>query len=268
MSLRLDVALVPAEAGQWRDAVSVVVDALRASTTIVTILDRGARAVVPLEDADEARRVAAELGAVLAGEIDGLKPPGYDFDNSPVELAAADLAGRVVVLRTSNGTSVIRRLASSGRVLVGCLPNGTAVAEAALGLAGDGGRVGITCAGRDGAFVLDDALVAGVLVDIIERLATSRGVPVILGDGADAARRLAGDQSGLEAGVRASASGRRVLELGLEADLARCLERDVSQLVPMLVNGASPRIERLVIDRPAEVARLATSTSGSVAVEP
>jgi phosphosulfolactate phosphohydrolase-like enzyme len=92
-------------------------------------------------------------------------------------------------------------------------------------------------------------------------------VPVILGDGADAARRLAGDQSGLMAGVRASASGRRVLELGLEADLARCLERDVSRLVPVLVDGASPRLERLVVDRPAEVARSAT-TSGSIAVEP
>jgi 2-phosphosulfolactate phosphatase len=135
-------------------------------------------------------------------------------------------------------------------VLVGCLPNATAVSAAALALARDDGLIGIVCAGRTGRFVLDDALVAGVLVGTVERLAAALGQPVVLGDGALAARRLAPDGIDLAAGVRASASGRRLLELGLEADLDRCLRRDVSHLVPVLVDDASPRLEPLVLDRP------------------
>lgn len=264
MTIRIEVALVPAEAGVWRDAVAVVVDALRASTTIVTGLDRGARAIVPVAGVDEARRLAVELGAVLAGEIDALRPPGFDLGNSPDEFAAADLAGRVVVLRTSNGTSVLARLRRARRVLVGCLPNATAVAAAALELAGSDGSIGIVCAGRKGRFVLDDALVSGILVGIVERLARASGETVVLGDGAHAARRLAPDGTDLEAGVRASASGRRLIELGLMGDLDRCLRRDVSQLVPVLVTDASPRLEPLALDRPVDRVRAAGAEPGLV----
>jgi 2-phosphosulfolactate phosphatase len=245
MAVRLDVALVPAEADTWRDGVCIVVDALRASATVVAMLDAGATGVLPVADTEEARRLAAELGAILAGEVDGLRPRGFDLDNSPREVAAADLRGRTVVLRTSNGTAVLRRLRHARRVLVGSLPNATAVARAALGLAREDGRIAIVCAGREAAFVLDDALVAGVLAGVIERLAAADGVPVVLGDGALAARRIAGDERDLAAGVLASASGHRVIELGLEDDLDRCLRRDVSHSVPVLVDGTSPRLEPL-----------------------
>lgn len=264
MTIRIDVALVPGEAGAWRDAIAVVVDAVRASTTIVTALDRGARAVVPVAGVDDARRIAAELGAVLAGEIDALRPPGFDLGNSPDEVATADLAGRVMVLRTSNGTAVLARLRRARTVLVGCLPNATAVSAAAVGLARGGGLIGIVCAGRQGRFVLDDALVAGLLVATVERLATAIGEPVVLGDGALAARSLAPDGVDIEAGVRASASGRRLLELGLIGDLERCLARDVSHCVPVLVNDASPRLEPLVLGRPSDRAREARSDDGLV----
>jgi 2-phosphosulfolactate phosphatase len=267
MPIRVDVALVPREIGRWRDAVAIVVDALRASTTIVTALDHGARAVIPIAGVDEARRVAAELGAVLAGEVDGIRPPGFDLDNSPTELAAANLSGRVVVLRTSNGTNVLARLRGARRVLVGSLPNASAVCAAAVELARDDGLIGIVCAGRNGHFVLDDALVAGLLVRTVEGLAAAIGEPVVLADGALAARALAPDGVDIEAGVRASASGRRVIELDLLDDLDRCLRRDVSYCVPVLVDDASPRLEPLVLDGPADRASAGHGTSGLVAAD-
>jgi 2-phosphosulfolactate phosphatase len=261
MTIRVDVALVPREAGAWRDAVAVVVDALRASTTIVTALEHGARAVIPIAGVEEARRAAAELGALLAGEIDGIRPPGFELNNSPSELAATSLTGRVVVLRTSNGTNVLAGLRGARRVLIGSLPNATAVCTAAVKLARADGLIGIVCAGRNGRFVLDDALVAGVLVRTLERLAAAIGEPVVLADGALAARALAPDGVDIAAGVRASASGRRVIELGMLDDLDRCLRHDVSHLVPVLVDDASPRLEPLVLDRPAARAR-ARATRG------
>jgi 2-phosphosulfolactate phosphatase len=266
MAIRIDVALVPAEAGSWRDVI-VVVDACRASSTIVSALDAGARSVIPVAAVDDARRLAAELGAVLAGEIDALRPPGFDHGNSPDELAAADLSGRVVVLRTSNGTAVLGRLRRARHVLIGCLPNATAAAQAALALAHDHPSIGIVCAGRSGRFVLDDALAAGVLVGTIERLAAERGEPLILADGALAARRLAPDGADLDAGFRSSASGRRLLELGLERDLDRCLRRDVSRLVPALVDDAPPRLERLVVDRPPDRDRIRSDLAGLVTAD-
>lgn len=246
--LSLDVALVPGEARAWRETVCIVVDAVRASASIVTILDRGARAVVPVGAVGAARRLARDLGAVLAGELEALTPLGFDYGNSPAELARADLADRLVVLRTANGTAVLRRLGGVGTVIVGCLPNATACSRAALVLARQGsGRIGIVCAGRDGGFVLDDALVAGVLVSTIGTLADDDGVGVQPSDAARAVERMATSDAAIASGFRESASGRRLIELGLEDDLACCLRRDVSRSVPVLVASAPrPRLERLV----------------------
>ncbi len=147
--------------------VHVVLDELRASSTIVRLLDRGATAVIPAASLAEARRIARGLGsaAVLVGEHHVVRAPGFDFGNSPAEVARADLAGRTAVLSTRNGTAVLRSLPPDATILVGCLLNASAVARAALALArAQGADVGIVCAGRVGAFAIDDAIAAGAIV--------------------------------------------------------------------------------------------------------
>jgi 2-phosphosulfolactate phosphatase len=148
--MRIDVALVPAETRRWRRTVCVLLDELRASSTIVRILERGARAVIPAASLADARRLARAEGAVLAGEHRVVRASGFDLGNSPAEVLATDgLAGRTVVLSTRNGTAVLRALAPDDPILVGCLLNATAVARAALELAREQrADVGIVCVGR------------------------------------------------------------------------------------------------------------------------
>jgi 2-phosphosulfolactate phosphatase len=242
--LRVDVALVPAQARRWNGAVRIVVDELRASSTIVTALDRGATAVVPAANVAEARRFAAPNGDLLAGERNIVTPPRFDFGNSPVEIGRADLVGRTLVLSTRNGTAVLRSLRGDGVTLIGCLLNATACADAALAIArASGVAIGIVCAGRFGGFTIDDALTAGCLA---ERLLAAADGHVELTDAAAAALQLWQTTPDLAAAFDASTSGRLLAGLHLAHDTEACLAIDSSTIVPVLVPGVPTRIERLI----------------------
>ena len=149
--MRIDVALVPAEAKRWSGAVCVVVDELRASSMIVRLLEGGVNAVVPAASLAEARRLARRLGpaTLLAGERRVVRAPGFDLGNSPAEAMAAEVSGRTAVLSTRNGTGVLRGLPAGTPAFIGCLLNATAVARAAFAQArATGADLGIVCAGR------------------------------------------------------------------------------------------------------------------------
>jgi len=264
--MRIDVALVPAEARRWTNTVSILLDELRASSTIVRILERGAAAVVPAASLAEARRIARADGSLLAGEHRVVRAPGFDYGNSPAEVAAADLAGRVVVLSTRNGTAVLRALPADAPILVGCLLNATAVARAALAIARErNGDVGIVCAGRRGAFALDDAVAAGA---ILERLLAAAGLddadlPTVDGhsdpraprqeaaaaaaltDAARAALQLWRSTPDVEASFRSSWSGHLLAGVDLLADIEASLPVDATSIVPVVRPGMPPRIVSL-----------------------
>lgn len=263
--MRIDVALVPSEAKRWTNTVCIVLDELRASSTIVTALEGGATAVVPASSLADARRLAREIGpsAVLAGEHKVVRAPGFAYGNSPAEVAAGDVAGRTMVLSTRNGTAVLRSLPAGTPVLIGCLLNATAVARAALALAREtGADVGIVCAGRRGTFAVDDAIAAGA---ILERLFAAAGVDdrdlptadgrvspratrepaeaIVVTDATLGALRLWRATPDLEEAFRASFSGHLLASVGLLEDIPASVRIDVSSIVPTLVEGSPARIE-------------------------
>ncbi len=244
--MRIDVALVPGEARRWTGRVCVIVDELRASSTVVTLLDHGCRAILPAASLAEARRLGRAHGALTAGERNVVRAPGFDLGNSPTEIARADLDGRTVALSTRNGTAVLRSLPADADVLVGCLLNAAACARAAIARArANGGSIGIVCAGRLGGFALDDALAAGCLVERLLENAGPADEPIELSDGALAARRIWQGDSDVVAALRETTSGRMVAWHGPEEDLAFCARVDASGVVPVLVRGVPPTIERL-----------------------
>src|SRR5207248_2499371 len=145
------------------------------------------------ETVDAARALAASLPtpALLCGELGGLPPSGFDYGNSPTEMAGLALEGRPVVLATSNGTRALAALALAPAVLVGCFLNAAAVAQRGLALARAlDADLTLVCSGdaSGSQFSLEDALAAGYLVDRV-RLQTGEGATV-LDDGARAAWRL------------------------------------------------------------------------------
>jgi 2-phosphosulfolactate phosphatase len=242
----LDVALVPDAVPAHSAAVLVVVDEIRASTTLTTLLDLGVPTVYIEGGLDAARRLGRATGSILVGERHALRPRGFDFDNSPTMLARADLHGRSVVLSTTNGTAILRRVRRSPHVLIGCLRNARACAEAAIDLARahDTG-IRIVCAGRERRFVLEDAVAAGVIATRIAEGAARLGVGVRPTDGATAARRLSTGHASMDDALEASDGGRTLHQIGQAADIAFCAAVDVTATVPVLRDGPTLRIERL-----------------------
>lgn len=213
-----------------RPQVCVVVDVLRASTSLVTLVERGAGPIYIAPSVEAVRgSVHRRRGALTAGEEEGVAPPGFDFGNSPVELSRAPVEGRAVVFVTTNGTAAIRAVQRLGPVLIGALRNGKAAAEEAWEAARVGTDVTIVCAGREGGFGIDDAYCAGYLASrLLEHGAFD------LTDGASAALQLHTAEPDALVLFTRSAAGQNVIRLGLGQDVAYCAARDMSTAVPRL----------------------------------
>ena len=230
--MRLDVALTPDafRPEAFRDSVVVVVDVLRASTTIVTALANGAARVIPCEETEEARRTAGSLPSeevLLCGERGSRRIPGFDLGNSPAEYTRDRVEGRTLVFTTTNGTRLLRRSAGCRQVCVGGFVNARAVVGMLSSREED---CAIACAGQEGRFSMEDAVCAGMIAE-----AWSLGADGALGDAARAAvllhRYYAED---LRKMAEASSHGRTLLGLGLDRDLELCTRTDVYDLVPVL----------------------------------
>jgi 2-phosphosulfolactate phosphatase len=216
--VRVRVAFTPAEA--LAAPVGVVVDVLRATSTISQALAAGYRRVLCCAEVDEARALAGD-GVVLGGERRAVRIPGFDFGNSPAEFAG-EPAGETLVLTTTNGTRLLLAAASRCReVLVGSLLNLSAVVEAARATGSD--EVGVMCAGVAGEFVLDDAYVAGRIAEELRGNAS---------DSCEAAVRLARTFATAEEALAASKSAANLRRAGLESDVAWCSRESVLDVVP------------------------------------
>ena len=163
--MRIDVAFTP---GEPEDAsVAIVIDVLRATTTIAYALAQGYQRVLACGEIDQARALAERVngGAVLAGERKCVKPEGFDLGNSPREFAG-DRLGDTLVITTTNGTrAIVTAAAHAETVAIGSLANLTSCAAAVARIARkQSGDVLIQCAGVKGGFTMDDAYTAGRFV--------------------------------------------------------------------------------------------------------
>lgn len=221
------------EPAELRGGLAVVIDLLRASTTIVHALAAGAARVVPCLEVDEARGYAAAHPGeplVLGGERGGVRIDGFDLDNSPLRYTAEAVSGRTVVFTTTNGTRALLRSREADRVLVGAFVNLNTV----LGLlVNDSRPVHLVCAGTRGRFSAEDFLCAGALAC---GLAAAAGVETWPDDATrlavDAYRAQAGNRGALRQALRGSQGGRDLLGLGQAADLDRSAEWDRFAVVP------------------------------------
>ena len=242
----IDVALVPQAARPADPAAFIVIDEIRASTTITTLLDIGCSDIYIEGVLAAARRRGSETGSILVGERHLRLPAGFDFNNSPTMLSRAGVQGRSVVLSTTNGTAILKMLRRSEHVLVCCLRNARACGEAAVRLAeARGVGIRVVCAGRLRRFVLEDAVAAGVIVTRIVEAAGARGIDTNLTDAARVAVRLRDSYPDALTALLDSDGGRVLREIGQEEDTPFCAEVDVTDTVPILRDGSPMRIERL-----------------------
>ena len=227
--MRVHVAFTPAEAASA--PTGIVVDVLRATSTIAQALSSGHERVLCCAEIEEAESLrASEGGGLLAGERKCVRIPGFDRGNSPSEFARGD--GETVILTTTNGTrALVAATQACERVYAGSLLNLDAVVAAARE---DGGDVAVFCAGVKGEFALDDAYVAGRIVELLGGDGT---------DAAEAAVRLKASFASPEEGLRASQSARNLVNAGLEDDIAWCARESLLDIVPRVVGAHGPAVE-------------------------
>lgn len=203
----------------------IVIDVIRATSTICQALASGYERVFCAAEIEEARALRDALGeGVLGGERKAVRIPGFDLGNSPREYL--EPAGTTLILSTTNGTrAVVAAAQRCERVLVASLLNLSAVVGAARAAGDD---VLVVCAGVQGTLALDDAFVAG---RIVAELGWERT------DAAEAAARLVSTWAGAEEAFRASKSGRNLLENApeLEPDIPFCARESVLDVAPRLV---------------------------------
>ncbi len=222
--MRLDAYLVPTALAPsaLAGSVAVVIDVLRASTTIVTALAAGARSVIPFAETEDVVRTARnfERGeVVLAGERHMHAIAGFDRGNSPREFVAEAVRGRTVLLTTTNGTRALLAAHDAAAVYVAGYVNASATLEPLLDAIDRGQPVAMVCAGRDGQFALEDAAFAGRLLDAVARACP--GLP--MNDAAFTARLLHERYGDDTARLFADAEhGRALADAGYGDDLLAC----------------------------------------------
>lgn len=220
--MRVDVAFTPDESGAA--PTGIVIDVIRATSTIAQALASGYERVFCAAEIEGARALRDELGGgLLGGERKAVRIPGFDLGNSPREYL--ERRDSTLVLSTTNGTrAVVSAAARCERVFLASLLNLAGVVDEVRS-AGDDAIV--VCAGVEGTLTLDDAYVAGRIVELLGWERT---------DASEAAARLAGTWSGAEEVFRMSRSGRNLLANApeLEADLEFCARESVLEVVPRL----------------------------------
>jgi 2-phosphosulfolactate phosphatase len=213
--VRIAVRLVPDDEPIPPRATVVVVDILRATTTLTVALAHGAKRVIAAASPEEAFTLKRRHSmALLCGEREGRKIPGFDLGNSPLEYGRAVVAGRTLIFASTNGSAAIRQAADARRRLLGAFVNASALAETVSREK----EVLVLCAGQLGRFSLEDALFAGWLVKRLEMIGFD-----ISDDGARMARALApADETEIATLVQGASHARYLRSLG--ASFARDVE--------------------------------------------
>lgn len=224
---------------ELRDKIVVVIDVLRASTTITYAMRAGAREVIPVASVDQAMKIVGNLhstSTLLCGERGGKRIEGFKLGNSPSEYTEEAVDGRVLILTTTNGAVALTKAKHARHCYVGGFVNLSATIEALFTHPTiQQEQVVILCSGRSAEFSLEDATCAGMFITkLLER------VPgVQLNDAARGSLSVLREYGGdIYKTLRESEHGRSLAELGFEDDIRMSSEIDSVPLVPVLEQTA------------------------------
>ncbi|WP_145107272.1 2-phosphosulfolactate phosphatase [Gimesia panareensis] len=220
---------------EFSGSVAVILDILRASSTMTYALNSGAEAIIPCQEIDEARALAEQMQSegeqvLLGGERGGIQIEGFDLDNSPARYPAEVVGGKQIVFTTSNGTRALKRAIQARRILIGAFINLDVLLEI---LRESDGLIYLVCAGTDGVVTGEDCLCAGAIAaELVDQCKTD----LVLDDCTriliDHYRTQIQQPDGLLQGVRASLGGRNLIRRGFEEDIRLCSQRGLISRVP------------------------------------
>ena len=233
--MRIDILFTPAglSPGEVQGRSVFVIDILRASTTMCAALSHGAKAIIPVGSTEEALRLAHTIGStdvLLAGEKDCVRIPGFNLGNSPLEMTEPAVRGKTIIVTTSNGTKALLACQGASSIYLTAAVNLSAAAEKAREALETDQHILIVCAGREGAFSLDDAYCAGRLTAAVlgdrrrRRGLNDAGVACL-----DLVRRY---RERWERPLAYSRAGRELIKLGFRADVREAARLDAYPVLP------------------------------------
>lgn len=183
----------PETENRFEGSIVVMIDVLRASTTVCAALNAGAKEVIPSESLDKAVKIYNSLSRevrFLGGERNGIKPQGFDAGNSPLEYTTDKVKGRSIILSTTNGTKIFLKARNAEHRIVGSFVNNSAIIEYIKMIIDkqtvQKAKLFVICAGTDGRLSYEDVLCAGSIINEIAQMSDNS----IITDSADAARNL------------------------------------------------------------------------------
>ena len=237
MSMQLEVALLPELIEHpLPDRVAVVIDVLRATTTLTQALAAGATSAHPHVSVEEAEADLARRGpeARAGGERKALRIPGFHFSNSPADYTPESIGGRELVFTTTNGTRALHACHLAQRILLAAFTNLDALLEHLAAPS----AITVVCSGISGVVCREDVLLAGAIAEQLSRT----GQQPTLNDQATIAieswtrftRELAENNVPLHESLRNSFGARNLIEIGLERDIEIAAQLDKLEVVPEL----------------------------------
>ena len=232
--MRIDVHFTPHQTDELvlREKTVVVIDVLRASTTIVTALSNGAKEIIPVATVESAVKISGNLFGdviLLGGERNGKMIEGFNLGNSPTEYSAEKVKGKSIIFSSTNGSEAMVRARYAHELSVCGFVNVSSVADA---LREDPSDFTILCAGNNGVLSLEDSVCAGMLV---AKVMDDAEFDVELSDGAHVARALFKSfGKGILRMVKTSDHGRYLQEIGMGDDLKICAEIDSMPVLPQM----------------------------------
>jgi 2-phosphosulfolactate phosphatase len=229
MANNLHVCLSPALLPQYQveEYIVVIIDIFRATSSICYGIDNGAQAIIPVAEVDECIAYRdRQTGYLLAAERNGEVVSGFDFGNSPFSYTREKVAGKTVVLTTTNGTQALHLSRSAKKVVIGSFLNLTALCD---WLKTQNESILLVCAGWKNNFNLEDTLFAGAVVEQLMGGNYRTDDPAIA---ASDLYQLGRDNLG--AYLAKTSHSERLKKLGIEADIAFCLNVDITTAIPVL----------------------------------
>jgi 2-phosphosulfolactate phosphatase len=227
--LALDVCLTPALIPLYKveDYIVVVIDIFRATSSICYGIENGAEAIIPVSEVEECAAYREKgLDYLLAAERNGEVVDGFDFGNSPFSYMPEKVSGKTIVLTTTNGTHALHLSRSAKRIVIGSFLNLTALCN---WLKTQNENILLVCAGWKNNFNLEDTLFAGAVIEQLK----SQGF--ILDDPAIAANDLFQvGKTDITKYLDKTSHGERMKKLGIEKDIAFCLQVDLTTAIPVL----------------------------------
>ncbi|MBE9585620.1 2-phosphosulfolactate phosphatase [Mucilaginibacter sp. JRF] len=226
---RLEVCLTPALLPLYKveDFIVVVIDIFRATTSICYGIENGAEAIIPVSQVEECAAYREKgLSYLLAAERDGRVVTGFDFGNSPFSYTAEKVSGKTVVLTTTNGTHALHLSRSAKQIVIGSFLNITALCN---WLRDQHENILLVCSGWKNNFNLEDTLFAGAVVEQLKGSAHRTDDPAIA---ANDLFQLAKDD--LAGYLSKTSHSERLKQLGIEKDIAFCLNVDLTTAIPVL----------------------------------